>query len=203
MRFLCINTRMSPKRCFEFHQTFFFWNFIMQVIKKRLLAVGLLVSFAGCSNIPSTSSYAGQEARQIKALSATEIAAFIEGKGQGFAKPAELNGFPGPMHVLELSDQLALTSQQKASSTALLATHKAQVRELGLNFIAAEAALEKLFSSKLVTADTLRLAIGESAKIHSQIRAAHLETHLQQTALLSGEQNILYQRLRGYNTDSK
>ena len=175
----------------------------MQVINKRLLAVGLLISFAGCSGLPNTSPYAGQEARQIKALSATEIAAYVEGKGQGFAKPAELNGYPGPMHVLELSDQLALTSQQKAASSALLATHKAQVRELGLNFIAAEAALEKLFSSKLATADALRIAIDESAKIHSQIRAAHLETHLQQTALLSNEQNTLYQRLRGYNTGSK
>lgn len=175
----------------------------MQVVNKRLFAVGLLILLAGCSSIPSTSPYAGQEARQIKALSATEIAAFIDGKGQGFAKPAELNGFPGPMHVLELSDQLALTSQQRTESASLLATHKAQVRELGLNFIAAEAAIEKLFSSKLVTAETLRVAIDDSAKIHSQIRAAHLETHLQQTALLSNEQNAMYQRLRGYNTDTK
>jgi Spy/CpxP family protein refolding chaperone len=55
-----------------------------------------------------------------------------------------------------------------------------------------------LFSSRLVTAEALRAAIDDSAKIQSRIRSAHLETHLQQTALLTPEQNAAYQRLRGY-----
>jgi Spy/CpxP family protein refolding chaperone len=174
----------------------------MNTISNRIVAISTVIIFASaCSSIaPSASPYAGQEARQIKALSATEVAAYVEGKGQGFAKPAELNAYPGPMHVLELADQLALTAQQKEASKALMVNHKTEVRELGRTFVSAEAALDKLFSSRLVTAEALRSAVEESARIQSRIRSAHLETHLQQTALLTSEQNAAYQRLRGYDS---
>ena len=174
----------------------------MNTISKKVIAVALIAIFtSSCASIaPAASPYAGQELRQIKALSATEIAAYVEGKGQGFAKPAELNGYPGPMHVLELADQLALTSEQKAASKALLLKHKAEVRELGRNYVSAEAALEKLFTSRVASPESLRAAIGHSARIQSHIRSAHLETHLQQTVLLTPEQNAAYQRLRGYGS---
>ena len=148
-------------------------------LKGRLLAAGIFAISAGCASLPGASPYAGQEARQIKALSATEIAAYVEGKGQGFAKPAELNGYPGPMHVLELADQLALTEQQKEASKALLVKHKTEARELGVAYVSAEAALEKLFASRLATPEALGVAIENSAKIHSLIRGAYLQTHLQ------------------------
>jgi hypothetical protein len=32
----------------------------------------------------------------------------------GLALPAELNGYPGPIHVLELSDKLGLSAEQKS-----------------------------------------------------------------------------------------
>jgi hypothetical protein len=64
-------------------------------------------------SVATKSEYAGQEAKKVKALSNEEIAGFLGGKGLGFAKSAELNNFPGPMHVLALSDKLALTSEQK------------------------------------------------------------------------------------------
>ena len=169
-------------------------------LQKVCMAISVSMLAGACANVQSASPYAGQEARQIKALSASEIAAYVEGKGQGFAKPAELNGYPGPTHVLELANQLALTSQQKEASEALLVKHKTEVRELGHTFVSAEAALDKLFSSRLITAGALRTAVDESAKIQSRIRSAHLETHLQQTALLTPEQNAAYQRLRGYDS---
>jgi hypothetical protein len=46
--------------------------------------------------------YAGQDARDIKSLSAEDIAELRRGGGWGFAKSAELNGMPGPAHLLEL-----------------------------------------------------------------------------------------------------
>ena len=52
----------------------------------------------------SAATYAGQQNRQIKALSAQEQQDWLEGKGMGLAKAAELNGFPGPMHTLEHAD---------------------------------------------------------------------------------------------------
>jgi hypothetical protein len=57
------------------------------------------------------SPYAGQQARTIKALSDEEIAALRNGEGLGMAKAAELNGYPGPLHVLALAAQLELTER--------------------------------------------------------------------------------------------
>src|SRR5438876_506210 len=64
--------------------------------------------------------YAGQQSREIKALSPEEIGQYLSGAGMGYAKPAELNGYPGPMHVLENADGLALTPEQRKQTTALM-----------------------------------------------------------------------------------
>ena len=64
------------------------------------------------------SPYAGQEGRRIKSLSNREIAAYLAGAGMGFAKPAELNHYPGPKHVLELLDEMELTPEQEAQAKA-------------------------------------------------------------------------------------
>ncbi len=50
------------------------------------------------------SPYVGQEARGIKALSQDDVEGLLAGAGSpfgGMAKPAELNGYPGPRHVLD------------------------------------------------------------------------------------------------------
>src|SRR5689334_17464381 len=52
--------------------------------------------------------YAGQQTRTIKALSPADVAALLKGEGMGMAKAAELNGYPGPLHVLTLSQELKL-----------------------------------------------------------------------------------------------
>ena len=46
--------------------------------------------------------YAGLEARAIKSLSAADVQELRRGGGWGLALPAELNGVPGPAHLLEL-----------------------------------------------------------------------------------------------------
>ena len=52
------------------------------------------------------SPYAGEEAREIKALSTAETKSYLSGEGMGLAKAAELNGYPGPSHVLALGADL-------------------------------------------------------------------------------------------------
>ena len=59
--------------------------------------------------------YAGFQTRPIKALSAGELSDMSAGRGMGLALAAELNGYPGPLHVLELADQLGLTGEQRAA----------------------------------------------------------------------------------------
>ncbi len=70
----------------------------------------------------TTTPYAGLQQRDIKALDEKQIADLKNGRGMGLALAAELNGYPGPMHVLELKDQLRLTAiniiRSGSSSTA-------------------------------------------------------------------------------------
>lgn len=68
-----------------------------------IVATGLLAA-AGAVAAP-TSTCSGHETRDIKALSSDEVAALLAGKGMGYAKAAELNGYPGPAHVLEHAAQ--------------------------------------------------------------------------------------------------
>ena len=74
-------------------------------MKPRTLSLALAASvLAGPA--PADMPYAGQQARAIKALSDDDIAALRKGEGMGVAKAAELNGYPGPAHVLVLAADL-------------------------------------------------------------------------------------------------
>ena len=60
--------------------------------------------------------YAGRQEREIKALSADQVKAYLEGQGAELALAAELNHYPGPLHTLELTGPLQLTAAQKAQT---------------------------------------------------------------------------------------
>ena len=49
----------------------------------------------------------------MKSLSDQQLSDLRAGRGMGMALPAELNGYPGPVHVLELADALGLTPEQR------------------------------------------------------------------------------------------
>lgn len=142
--------------------------------------------------------YAGMQGREIKALSPQQAADLREGKGMSLALAAELNGFPGPSHVLELADALGLSAEQRARTQQLLEQMKAQARTLGAEVIAAEGRLDALFKEHRVTRDNLLAATLQVAHAQGQLRAAHLEYHLSMSELLSARQIELYNQLRGY-----
>lgn len=145
------------------------------------------------------SPYAGEQSREIKALSAQEQRAWLEGQGQGLARAAELNGYPGPMHTLELGDRLGLTPQQVAATRELMHRHKEEVRALGSRLVEAERQLDAAFRGQRATeAEVARLA-AEIGQLQASIRTSHLQTHLAQRRLLSEEQVAAYGRLRGYD----
>jgi Spy/CpxP family protein refolding chaperone len=144
------------------------------------------------------SPYAGQQSREIKALSEQELKDLLAGAGVGFAKAAELNRYPGPMHALELADRLVLTSDQRERLAALMHEHKARARGLGERVVALERELDALFARGKPTAgevERLTVAIGEA---QGRLRAEHLKTHLETTALLTPEQVDRYVKARGY-----
>ena len=69
----------------------------------KSLVAAIVLSFVASAAL-AQSPCAGMQARSIKALSEQQVADLKAGRGMGLALSAELNGYPGPAHVLELSD---------------------------------------------------------------------------------------------------
>jgi len=136
--------------------------------------------------------------RAIKALSDEQVADLRAGKGMSLALPAELNGYPGPSHVLELAGPLGLTEPQRVRTQALFAQMQREAQAAGEALIAAEAALDGLFSSRQVTPGSLAQATAQAAAAQGRLRETHLRFHLSMMDVLSPEQVALYNRLRGY-----
>ena len=77
------------------------------------IAAGVVAILAGLSSnalAQSAQPHSGMQNRPIKALSDQQVADLKAGRGMGLALAAELNGYPGPSHLIELPDQLGLTS---------------------------------------------------------------------------------------------
>jgi Spy/CpxP family protein refolding chaperone len=165
------------------------------------LCVAALVGSAAASLAQTTSPYVGQEQRAIKALSDREISDLTEGRGMGLAKAAELNGYPGPMHVLELADSLHLSDQQRAKMQELFTAMKAEAIPLGERLIAQEADLDKAFANKTITAATLAASTEATGATHSALRQTHLKYHLSTVEVLTPAQIRRYAELRGYKGD--
>ena len=54
------------------------------------------------------SPYINQLDSSVKGLSDKEVDDLLNGRGMGFARMAELNNYPGPKHLLEMSNELSL-----------------------------------------------------------------------------------------------
>jgi hypothetical protein len=161
----------------------------------------LLLAGAACllaaPVIAADMPYAGQQARAVKALSDEEIAALRKGEGMGMAKAAELNGYPGPVHVLQLAAQLGLTDAQRRNVQAIFDRMSAAAKPLGDELIAQEQALDQFFAKGDITPDRLAAATATIAELRGRLRAVHLSAHLETRALLNPPQIARYQRLRG------
>ncbi len=173
----------------------------------RLVAgfvIGLLVGVGSIYllDLPSHihhSPYAGQHDRQISSLSASDIEQLERGAGWGFAKPAELNAYPGPMHVLELAEELELTAEQVAVVEAAFNSMKERATELGPRFIDAEHKLDQAFRNHTITPELIAAKAKNAALLRAELRSVHLMAHLEITPVLSDAQRLRYAELRGYN----
>jgi Spy/CpxP family protein refolding chaperone len=162
------------------------------------LMLAVFVWTAARAEEPAQSPYSGFEQRPIKALSAQQIADLKAGRGMGLALAAELNGFPGPIHVLELADKLELTAAQRAKIEVLFAAMKAEAVPLGERLIAQEADLDRQFASRTITPASLAAGTEAIGKTQATLRNAHLKYHLATVDVLSPGQTARYAELRGY-----
>ena len=147
------------------------------------------------------SPYAGFQEREIKSFSEPDLEELRRGGGWGLALAAELNGVPGPAHLLELRDELGLTPDQVTSIEAVFAEMQLEARDAGERLIAAEAEIEAAFRSGEVDTDTLRSLIANAEAARSDLRFVHLSRHIETPPLLTQEQISAYSRLRGYQSN--
>lgn len=143
-------------------------------------------------------SYAGLQQRGVKSLSEQQIADLRAGKGMGLALAAELNGYPGPMHVLELGEKLSLSAEQRRRVQQLYQAMKTEAIAAGEKLIESERVLDQEFAAKKMTPVRLALLTAEIGVRQGELRAAHLKYHLTTADLLSADQRQRYRELRGY-----
>jgi hypothetical protein len=157
-----------------------------------------LATTVGCSSLPPPSPYVGEQGRAIKALSQKEASDLLAGAGMGYAKAAELNGYPGPSHVLDLAPRLELSASQQTAIEAILKDHKAEARRLGAEVVRLEARLDALFASGSPSPENVGLVVGQLAATSGLLRSSHLTAHVATTRVLTREQVTRYVALRGY-----
>jgi hypothetical protein len=171
---------------------------------KRLARLGVTAIAIAWAATPLGSSaqtqqpYAGLQERPIKALSEQQIADLRAGRGMGLALAAELNGYPGPLHVLEHAEALQLSPAQRTTVQQLLDAMKAETVPIGIKLIAQEAELDRQFAGRTATDASIAAATQAIGAAQATLRAAHLKYHLATIKVLTPTQTHRYVELRGY-----
>jgi hypothetical protein len=160
----------------------------------------LWIGFVGCSDLAHAqqSPYAGEQSRPIKAPSASEIEALTNGTGMGMAKAGELNGYPGPAHILGMGAMLHLTASQTVSITAIKDHMTQSAKVIGAKILNRERALDSQFATGAITPSLLAQETVEIGELQGQLRAIHLQAHLETKAYLNADQIAAYNKMRGY-----
>jgi hypothetical protein len=146
----------------------------------------------------NVSPYAGQEQREIKTLSASDIKMYLEGHGMGLGKAAELNHYPGPRHVLDLATELRLSHEQFTKAQQAYDKMHAEAVRLGKLIVAKEKQLDSLYATQKISETQLRTIVGDIAELQGELRFTHLNAHLETKKILSPQQVVKYDELRGY-----
>ena len=171
------------------------------MIRISLVLCVLLLSFsaqAGDVDSSHMSIYSGQENRTIKSLSTDDIAELKRGDGWGQAKAAELNGVPGPKHLLQMKNEIGLDETQYSAINEVYHQMKSQAVLQGERLIALEQHLGSGFRNRTITDVMLRKTLNGIAETKSELRYVHLAAHLRMLEVLSEEQIRTYNELRGY-----
>lgn len=129
-------------------------------------------------------------------MRAREFRNLQQGRGMGMARVAEVNGYPGPMHVLEHAEALELTDGQIDRSRELMARVRTRAPELGNQIVEAEQRLEAMFAEGSVNAAEMDSLLLQIAELRAHLRSLHMTAHLDQAAVLTEAQIEKYKALR-------
>ena len=164
-----------------------------------IAAVGLAGLTAGTTVTRAQHAHggAGAQGHQVAQTCASEFEKVVgEGRGFGLAFAADQNGYPGPMHVLELKDRLTLTADQEAKARELMHAMFTESRPKSARLLEAEAKLRRLFAERVADAPAVRAAVAEVERARTEVRLVHLLTHLTTRNLLTEDQRRIYHEAR-------
>jgi len=168
---------------------------------KRAMIAAVTIAISGAA-IAQHQPYAGMDTRAIKSLSEQQIDDLKAGRGMGLALAAELNGYPGPSHAIELASELALSPAQVSRLQELFAAMKAETIPIGVTLISQERILNEDFTNRTVTPASLQTTTQGIGATQAALRAAHLKYHLATVEVLTPAQVHRYGELRGYGGNS-
>jgi hypothetical protein len=120
----------------------------------------------------------------------------LNAEGMGQAKYAEMNGYPGPKHVLDLAVQLKLGEEQKASVQSFYNEMSLRAKEVAKQIIQIEQELNSAFAQGLVVEKSVRNDCEEIGRLRGKLRSIHLVAHMKTKEVLSATQIAMYKKLR-------
>jgi Spy/CpxP family protein refolding chaperone len=148
---------------------------------------------------PTPSDYQALLDTDIRGIDSNTIEGYLSGEGMGMALPAELNGYPGPRHVLDLANDLELRNEQQEQMQDLFDDMQSEAIELGKSILSEEAELEQAFREQTADEDFLQAQLNKIGELKVRLRYVHLRAHLATAEILSNDQVMLYNSLRGYS----
>jgi Spy/CpxP family protein refolding chaperone len=166
------------------------------------LFVGFAVAQSGHGHQPSGHGHPPGTAttdaphRRIEAFQREIDQVLADGRGAGLAFAADQNGYPGPLHVLELTRELGITAAQETRMRGLFDTMLREARARAGRLAAAEARLARLFAEGTADEGTVRVALSETEAARRDVRLVHLMAHLQTRDVLTEAQRQKYHELR-------
>jgi hypothetical protein len=181
---------------------------------KRLAAVLFSFAFVGTPFLatatdPDESARAAAHAAEaasegtgLPALSEAQVAGYLDGKAMWHVSVAELNHYPSPRRVVELTEALELTEEQRRASTELYEETRREAIRLGTELVALEQKLNRIFAWNQATADNIAEILLAIGTLQTQLRLTHLEASVHQKPLLTAEQIRRYDELQGRGIDS-
>jgi Spy/CpxP family protein refolding chaperone len=146
------------------------------------------------------SPYAAMPGASATGLLPQEVEALTRGEGMALAMAAEVNGYPGPRHVLDEASagKLGLDAGQREAILGLFDRMRDLAQAKGQEILRMEEELATRFRYGHIDEASLAEALDRIGRLRTELRWIHLRTHLETRALLTPEQLARYKIVRGY-----
>ena len=167
-------------------------------IRSGLAVMALLPMPLAAQHDHARSPYAGLAIDTASTMTLENADQLRRGEGMGLALVAELNGYPGPKHAIELADMIGLSEGQVTRLEAVREAMTAQAIDAGAEILESEADLTALFQDGAADEAAVAALTLHIGRITGRLRAIHLQAHVKTRALLTQDQLRAYDEHRGY-----